>query len=177
MSSSEEEHKIKNKKSQVYNTFMLGDNRDGIWKTEANGLFAVEQAVVYKIFKQIIWGYHHNAAIDEADKVYSWRRSIFGQLGQAEVMNQAVPTLVSKPLKNIWISSICWGWQHTMAVTTNGFLFTWGLNFNGQQGLGDYIDKDIPTLGKLNHVSCIINTLIRTPHYNFTIIKLVTNFI
>ena len=156
MSSSKEEHKIKNKKSQAYNTFMLGDNRDGIWGTEANGPFAIEPTIIYRRFKQIIWGYHHNAAIDESDKVYTWGRSIFGQLGQAEVINQAVPTLLSKPLKNIWISSICWGWQHTMAVTTSGFLFTWGLNFNGQLGLGDYLDRDIPTLGKMDPLSALL---------------------
>ena len=34
MLSSKEERGMENKKSQTYNTFILGDNKDGIWGTE-----------------------------------------------------------------------------------------------------------------------------------------------
>ena len=146
MSSTKGQHKHKDKTAQTNNTFMLGDNRDGIWGTEAVGPFAINPTIIYKRFAKICWGYYHNAAIDEFGKLYTWGRSIIGQLENEQ--NQAVPTLVPKPLKNIFVESVCWGWQHTMAVTSNGFLFSWGLNFNGQLGLGDYNDRSIPTLGK-----------------------------
>ena len=124
---------------------MLGDNRDGIWGTEANGAFAIDPTIIYKRFSKICWGYYHNAAIDEFGKLYIWGKSIVRQ--SSNTQNQAVPTQVPKPLKNIFIESVCWGWQHTMAVTSSGFLFSWGLNFYGQLGLGDYNDRSIPTLG------------------------------
>jgi len=132
---------------------MLGDNRDGICGSEANANFAVEPTVVYKRFLKIACGYHHNAGVDEYGRVYTWGRSEFGQLGQGEVINSSIPTLIALPLRNIRVNEVCWGWQHTIAVTENGFLFSWGLNINGQLGLGDYADRDKPTL-----VNSLINT-------------------
>jgi alpha-tubulin suppressor-like RCC1 family protein len=91
-------------------------------------------------------GYHHNAAIDEDNIAYTWGRSTYGQLGQAEAENQTLPSLLAFPLMNIEISEISCGWQHTLAVTITGFLYSWGLNMNGQLGLGDYTDRNVPTL-------------------------------
>ena len=33
-----------------------------------------------------------------------------------------------------------------MALTKNGFLYSWGINFNGQLGLGDFDDRHLPVL-------------------------------
>ena len=128
-----------------FNTFMLGDNRDGICGNEVLDVFAKGLSLIYKRFSKIACGYHHNAAIDENGRVYTWGRGTFGQLGQTEITNQALPTRIALPLMNIPVVEISCGWQHTLAVTSNGFLYSWGLNINGQLGLGDYTDRDTPT--------------------------------
>ena len=125
---------------------MYGDNRDGIWGTEAHDAFAIDSAFLVKRYKTINCGYHHNAAIDENGYVYTWGRSTFGQLGQGEVINNALPTLLSAPLQEVKIAAVSCGWQHTMALTNQGFLFSWGLNINGQLGIGDYNDRNVPTV-------------------------------
>mmetsp|Transcript_1428 Transcript_1428/g.1642 ORF Transcript_1428/g.1642 Transcript_1428/m.1642 type:complete len:119 (+) Transcript_1428:1396-1752(+) len=89
------------------NAFMLGDNRDGICGSEANANFAVEPTVVYKRFLKIACGYHHNAGVDEYGRVYTWGRSEFGQLGQGEVINSSIPTLIALPLRNIRVNEVC----------------------------------------------------------------------
>ena len=128
------------------NTFLLGNNQDGICGSEAQERFAENPTMIYKCFNEIACGYYHNAAIDETGRVYTWGRSEFGQLGQGEVNNQAMPCRLAQPLQNVVVTQISCGWQHTLAVTSNGYLFSWGLNINGQLGLGDYSDRDKPTL-------------------------------
>jgi len=45
---------------------------------------------------------------------------------------------------SVAIDQIACGWQHSMATTRNGFLFSWGLNVSGQLGLGDFVDRSTP---------------------------------
>jgi len=70
-------------------------------------------------------------------------------LGQgADVSNSWYPNLVKGPLYLIEITDIACGWQHSMAITKNGFVYSWGINLNGQLGIGDFQDRNIPTLIK-----------------------------
>ena len=43
------------------------------------------------------------------------------------------------------------GSEHSFALSTEGEVFSWGLNFKGQLGLGDFENRAEPTL-----VECII---------------------
>lgn len=38
------------------------------------------------------------------------------------------------------------GSEHSYALSTEGDLFSWGLNFKGQLGLGDFENRNEPTL-------------------------------
>ncbi|CAI2385454.1 unnamed protein product [Moneuplotes crassus] len=129
-----------------YNTFVLGDNREGRCGTGENSQFT-EQPTLLKIpFRDIQLGYHHSAGISMQGIAYTWGRSTYGQLGQGAVINQRIPSLLAQPLERVEISEISCGWQHTLAVTVSGYLYSWGLNMNGQLGLGDFKDRNIPTL-------------------------------
>lgn len=50
--------------------------------------------------------------------------------------------LVGGVLNKVQIKLIACGWDHSMATTMSGLLFTWGLNFHGQLGNGSYRDCD-----------------------------------
>ena len=123
---------------RTYNTYMVGNNREGKWGNEVYETFAKHPALLRKHFEFIYCGYHHTAALDENGFMYTWGRNNNGQLGQGEVQNQAIPNLLARPLTYVEISEVSWGWQNTMAVASFGFLYTWGLNSNGQFRHGDY---------------------------------------
>ena len=44
------------------------------------------------------------------------------------------------------VIKISCGGHYTMAVTILNDIYVWGYNKNGQLGLGDFIDRNIPTL-------------------------------
>jgi len=68
-----------------------------------------------------------------------------GRLGFGDCINEHVriPTLLMKDSK---IKSICCGAGHSMILKNNGEVFVFGLNRNGQLGLGNYQSKYEPTL-------------------------------
>ena len=132
--------------NSTYNTYIVGDNREGKWGNEVFDAFAKHPVLLRKHFEYISCGYHHNAALDENGIMYTWGRNNNGQLGQGIVHNQAIINQIARPLTFVEISEVSCGWQHTIAVTSFGFLYSWGLNTNGQLGLGDYEDRNTPTL-------------------------------
>jgi len=128
------------------NTYIVGDNREGKCGTGRVEMHMTKPTMLRKRFMDINCGYHHNAAIDEDGIIYTWGRSNHGQLGQGEVKNQSIPSLLAQPLTKMEISEVSCGWQHTLALSIQGFVFAWGLNINGQLGHGDYDDRNVPTL-------------------------------
>lgn len=76
--------------------------------------------------------------------LYTWGRNRFGQLGLGDEEDVCLPTLVKGVLHRIKVDSVSCGWQHTLALTPNGFVFGWGLNVFGQLGLGDFVDRSEP---------------------------------
>jgi alpha-tubulin suppressor-like RCC1 family protein len=129
-----------------WNTYAVGDNREGKWGTGRLEVSMCKPTFIRKRFTDVSCGYHHSAAIDEDGVVYTWGRPEFGQLGQGEVGNQSVPWVLAQPLTQVEIIEVSCGWQHTLAMTIEGFVFSWGLNINGQLGVGDYDDRNTPQL-------------------------------
>ncbi len=93
---------------------------------------------------QISIGYNHSLALNIHNQVYSWGYNGNGQLGLENNINRNIPTLVSKMPKDI--IQISAGSFHTLALTKNGKMYTFGSNNYGQLGFGDYVDINIPTL-------------------------------
>lgn len=46
------------------------------------------------------------------------------------------------------ISQVACGAEHSFTVTSNGDVYSWGINFKGQLGLQDYESRCRPTLVK-----------------------------
>ena len=115
----------------------MGDNRFGKCGTGGGEQFVENPKALYAQFKEICCGHHHNMALDHERVLYSWGKNRFGQLGKGEEdeednnYSNLVPNLVKGPLFQVKIDSLSCGWQHSMALTRNGFLFTWGLNLSG----------------------------------------------
>ena len=90
-------------------------------------------------------GSNHTLAISEVGHVWSCGRNRHGQLGQGHMIDEAAFFLVDD-LRNDRIVSVAAGKFHSMALASDGKLFTWGDNSGGQLGLNNLVDHPSPVL-------------------------------
>ena len=81
--------------------------------------------------KQVSCGYQHTAVCTEDGRVYTFGYGEYGQLGHGDKTSRASPSLV-KALEGKHITQVQYGFCHTMALTSSGYLFTWGRTGYGQ---------------------------------------------
>ena len=95
-------------------------------------------------WRQVSCGSLHSAAIKTDGTLWTWGRNIFGQLGvnASGVGNTRVTPVTTFAGGNNWKQVAC-GYQSTLAVKTDGTLWTWGRNGSGQ--LGDNTTTNKPT--------------------------------
>nr|WP_232345853.1 RCC1 domain-containing protein [Bifidobacterium sp. W8120] len=96
---------------------------------------------------QVSAGYDHSLAVGSDGYAYAWGWNYYGQLGNntssgysfvpVRVRNPANPTDTSKGLQATQVSG---GYDHSLAVGSNGNAYAWGWNSYGQLG-----NDSIPT--------------------------------
>ena len=78
-------------------------------------------------------------------KVFSFgEKCQFGQLGLGDVENARNPTEIST-LNGHVIERLACGDHHSLVVSQEGKVFSFGRNHRGQLGLGDLGDRHVPT--------------------------------
>ena len=93
---------------------------------------------------QISAGSHHIMAIGDDGNIYIWGYNGHGQLGDGTTINKATPTKITLA-SGIKPTQIVCGILHSMAIGSDGELYTWGDNIGGQLGDGTTTNKLIPT--------------------------------
>ncbi|KPA12012.1 BNR repeat domain protein [Candidatus Magnetomorum sp. HK-1] len=121
----------------------LGDN------TRTNQNHPVRVTGVYQEYAiiQIAAGDSHSMLLFENGQVWTWGDNTSGQLGIGSIVSSIIPVRVlqansSDPLENI--VSISAGAFHSMALSNEGHIWTFGLNANGQLGNGGPIYTTSP---------------------------------
>jgi alpha-tubulin suppressor-like RCC1 family protein len=111
---------------------------------------------------------HSGAAFSMALKsdgtVWTWGRSAFGELGNG-VAGPDVEVHVPRMVTNLSnVVQIAGGAHFALALCSNGLVYSWGNNDNGQLGTGDSteIDLTIPTL--IPNFTNIVNISARNSH-------------
>lgn len=91
----------------------------------------------------IAGGESHSAILTLSSKLYLYGKNHFGQLGIGH--NHYVYSPLKLELSDrVKISKVACGGDHTLALTEENVLYTWGLNVFGQLGLGDYLARKTP---------------------------------
>ncbi len=93
-------------------------------------------------WKSVACGYSHTIALKTDGTLWSWGRNSYGQLGVNNTTSRSTPvtTLLGG---NNW-KSIAGGFGHTIALKTDGTLWSWGLNISGQLGINNLSDRSTP---------------------------------
>ena len=76
------------------------------------------------------------------DTLWAWGNNGAGQLGNNTLTNRSTPVTTSTGGAN-WKQVSC-GKLHTVAIKTDGTLWTWGFNGNGQLGDGTQTNRSTP---------------------------------
>ncbi len=90
---------------------------------------------------QISAGGYHTCALKTNGAVYCWGNNSFGQLSDNTDINRYTPVQVKGVGGEGYltdITQISAGGYHACVLKTNGAVYCWGANYNGQ--LGDYTD-------------------------------------
>ncbi|KAL4441987.1 hypothetical protein ABPG74_003738 [Tetrahymena malaccensis] len=90
-------------------------------------------------------GENHTMIIDHKQELYACGSNAYGQLGIEGVSYLNKPTPIPG-LKDVKISMVSCGSDHTFALTTQGEVYAWGLNLKGQLGLGNFENQFSPVL-------------------------------
>lgn len=94
--------------------------------------------------KQVSCGASHIACITNSNNLYVLGKNEDGQLGLKSKTDRKILTKVSSFNNNV--QDVSCGYNHTVVLTTEGKLYTFGVNNDGQLGTGDKKKRHGPTL-------------------------------
>ncbi len=85
----------------------------------------------------------HSLAIGSDGNVYSWGYNGFGQLGDGTTFDSSTPLAITLA-SGVTATAIAAGSYHSLAIGSNGTVYTWGSNSSGQLGNGTTNESDSP---------------------------------
>jgi alpha-tubulin suppressor-like RCC1 family protein len=88
-------------------------------------------------------GHAHYMIIDTLSRLWVWGTNAQGQLGDGTITAAGGPKRIPGVGASSW-SKISAGSSYTMGITVSGELYGWGLNLNGQLGIGNQTNQSTP---------------------------------
>ena len=88
----------------------------------------------------------HTLALTSEGKVYAWGENIEGQLGTNNTTFYSSPVAVDMTgaLSGKTVVALAAGYQHSLALTSDGGLYAWGSNLGGELGIGSTTSSLVP---------------------------------
>ena len=93
-------------------------------------------------WKHVACGSSHTVAIKTDGTLWGWGHNTSGRLGDDTTVSKSSPVQTVSG-GTTWKQVAC-GSSHTVAIKTDGTLWTWGTNTNGQLGDNTTVDKSSP---------------------------------
>ena len=109
------------------------------------------------VIRQIVCGHDHTVAVSDRGVGYAWGFANSGKLGLGVMEREGVerpfsryfPTpIIIDRLKRVHVAQVACGPNHSMALTDDGAVYTWGAGDGGRLGHGDDLTREQPTLIK-----------------------------
>ena len=122
-----------------YGTGTIGQLGDGTIVSKSS---PVQTIAVGTNWKQVSCGSVHAAAIKTDGTLWTWGNNSNGQLGDSTIAHKSSPIQTTAGGTN-WKQVSC-GSVHAAAIKTDGTLWTWGNNSNGQLGDNTTVFKSSP---------------------------------
>jgi len=119
----------------------------GIGNNESSSIIPVEVELLHgKIITQVAMGGGHTIALDASGVVYTWGYNRYGELGigNENGIGSNIPVEVGGVLSQKTIIQVAAGEYHSIALGADGTVYTWGYNYMGQLGNGNYTDSNVP---------------------------------
>ena len=101
------------------------------------------EALASTSVRALACGGSHTAALTSDGAVYTWGDSHCGQLGHGDMSRQHTPKRV-EALASVSIRALACGGNHTVALTSDGAVYSWGDSEHGQLGHGGEDDEYTP---------------------------------
>jgi alpha-tubulin suppressor-like RCC1 family protein len=99
-------------------------------------------------FRQVRAGWSHTCAITRANVAYCWGENLYGQLGDGTTIGDETPdrgrATPVRVLGGLQWRELSGGGEHTCGVTQTDQVYCWGLNQNGQLGIGNTVNRTRP---------------------------------
>ena len=88
-------------------------------------------------------GGSHSLALGSNGRVYGWGRNGFGQLGDGTTEDRVEPVeaLRGELPEGVVATAVSAGWEHSLALGSDGRLYGWGRNGFGQVGDGSGVNR------------------------------------
>jgi alpha-tubulin suppressor-like RCC1 family protein len=93
---------------------------------------------------QVACGETHTVALSDKHQLISWGKSKFGQCGHGDRQTVKTPRLISSDGLRVKFVDVNCGDRHTVAVTSQGHVYSFGCGKHGQLGLGTRDDCLVP---------------------------------
>jgi len=94
-------------------------------------------------------GYNHTVLLSVDGRIWTFGSNCSGQLGHGDMETRNVPTEIQRNInglhKDIRIIGVSCGEYHTVLLSDDGRIWTFGRNKYGQLGHGDNEDRNVPT--------------------------------
>ena len=86
----------------------------------------------------------HTAMVTEDGRLYTWGDGRKGELGHNHDPTSKQTPRIVESLEHVFVAAVSCGGSHTLALTDNGALYSFGLSRNGQCGHGERTSLKFP---------------------------------
>jgi alpha-tubulin suppressor-like RCC1 family protein len=101
-------------------------------------------------------GAYHILALTQDGELFGWGYNRIGQVGNGQNKTNEWSPVEIKHHSNIKFVMISCGYHHSLALSSNGKVYSWGYNEYGQLGIGQYSNQEIPQhVIQLNNISIV----------------------